>query len=117
MRTITFAFIIIAVTLLIGDVFFGTQYFSARDKYESLLTTTRINSKIVAFNKLFVDKVLKNTGDVSYEDRLKLENAVVDTRDKDIVDAWHKFLDSRTEAEAQNGTKTLLSLFADKMVY
>jgi hypothetical protein len=117
MKNSTAFFLLIIIILVIGNLYFASQFYSIRDKYEIILGTTRVNSKIIAFDKLFVDKVLKNTGEVSYEDRLKLENAVIETHDNEIIAAWHQFLNSKTEEQAQNGTKTLLTLFADKIIY
>lgn len=117
MRKSAVILIIIIISLLAGNGYFGFKYFSAQEQLEKILNINRINAKIVAFNKLFVDNVLKNERDVSYENRVRLENAAVETQDKEIIDAWHSFLDSKTEAEAQEGTKNLLTLFVEKIIY
>jgi len=117
MKKITIALIIIILILLGSNAYFCYKYFPLKKQFDSLSTTKQINAKIVDFNKLFVDKVLIESGEVSYEDRLKLENAVVATQDEEITNEWHSFLNSKTEADAQAGTKKLLYLFANKIVY
>lgn len=117
MRKSAIISIIIIIGLLASTAYFGFKYFSAQNQLDKIFSVNRINAKIVAFNKLFVDNVLKNERDVSYENRVRLENAAVETQDKEIIDAWHSFLDSKTEAEAQEGTKNLLGLFAEKIIY
>jgi len=108
---------IIILVLLAGNVYFYLQYSSVREQLDDVSRNNQVNTKIVAFSKLFVEKVLVDENEVSYEDRLKLENAVVDTQDEDIINEWHNFLNSKTEFEAQAGTKKLLSLFVNKIIY
>lgn len=117
MRKPAVILIIVIIALLAGNAYFAFKYFSAQNQLDKILGTNRINAKIIAFNKIFVDNVLKNKGEISYENRLRLENAAIETQDKEIVDAWHSFLDSKTEAEAQEGTKNLLTLFVEKIIY
>ena len=117
MSKFTIILIIVIIILLVSNAYFSFKYFSTQEQLEKILSINRVNAKIIVFNKLFVHNVLKNEGEVSYEDRLRIENAVIETRDKEIIDGWHDFLDSRTEAQAQEGTKNLLSLFADKIIY
>ena len=64
-----------------------------------------------------MDKVLKYKGEITYQDRLSLENAVVNTKDNTIIDGWHNFLASTTEADAQQRVLVLLDLFAAKLAY
>ena len=112
----TIILIVIILALLAGNVYRYLQYSSVKEQLDNVSKNNQVNTKIVAFGKLFVEKVLVDVGEVSYEDRLKLENAVVDTQDQDIIDEWHAFLNSKTEADAQVGTKNLLSLFINKII-
>ena len=75
------------------------------------------NGKIIAFDTLFIQKVLKAQGEVSSEDRLRLENAVYETGDTQIVEEWHLFLASQTEEEAQSRALELLTMLSSKIVY
>ncbi|MDP3245186.1 MAG: hypothetical protein Q8M83_06050 [bacterium] len=73
------------------------------------------NARIVNFTKLFIKQVLKAETEVSFETRLKLENAVRDLGDVEILAQWQKFTDSKTEIDAQQDVKNLLELLVDKM--
>jgi len=110
-------FLIIIIFILLGsNAYFCYKYFPLKEQFDKVSNTNQINVKILTFNKLFVEKVLIQEGEVSYEDRLKLENAVVDTQDEEIINEWHLFLNSQTEADAQIRTKALLQLFANKII-
>lgn len=73
------------------------------------------NSKIISFSRLFVDNVLKAGKEVNLNTRLKLENAVRDIKDDEILAQWDKFTKSQTESEAQNEVKNLLDLLMKKI--
>lgn len=88
---------------------------TARKKAQSELTAFSHNKKISAFQKLFVDKVLKSDGDVDFDTRVLLQNSVNDTGDKDVIEAWNSFLRAKTEDEGQARVKDLLSLLSSKL--
>ncbi len=73
------------------------------------------NERIINFLKLFITKVLKAEGEVDFETRLKLENAVREIQDKEILDQWIKFTESKTEEEAQKNVKDLLEILVNKL--
>ncbi len=74
-----------------------------------------VNDKVLSFTKLFIEKVLKAKGEVSFEDRLQLENMVRDLKDNEILTAWNTFVDSKTEHDAQEGVKSLLTILVNKI--
>ena len=117
MNKITIILIILIILLLAGNIFLGVEYYSIKVQLQKVAVTSEVNSSILAFDKLFVDKVLKSQGETSYQDRLSLENAVVNTKDSTIIDAWHNFLASTTEADAHARVLVLLDLFAAKLAY
>lgn len=120
MNKSTVIFLIIVILLVIGITALGTAYFIQERKITVLEDTVGLCNnygKIVNFEKLFIEKVLASNGAVSYEDRLKLETAVVDTKDEDIIAQWQKFLASTNEQEAQQGVVGLLKLFSAKLNY
>ena len=59
--------------------------------------------------------MLKAEKEIDFETRLKLENAVRNIGDDEILIQWQKFIESKTEAEAQTGVKNLLDLLVDKI--
>lgn len=109
--------IIVLAALLAG---FISQWFIAGQQLQAsrdLLKTYQYNEKILAFTKFFVSKVLKAQADVSFEDRLKLENDVRALNDKEILDQWQAFVNSKDEKEAQTQVRNLLDLLISKVVY
>jgi len=78
-------------------------------------TAATMNKNVVGFMQIFIKQVLKNDKGVDFETRLKLETAVRDLKDEQILASWQKFTDSKTEAEAQSNVKDLLEILADKI--
>ena len=73
------------------------------------------NRQAVDFLRAFIDKVLRAKGEVSFNDRLQLENMVRDLKDDAILAEWNKFVNSQTPAEAQEEVKNLLELLTHKI--
>lgn len=112
--------VIIIIILLAGNVFFAFRYFSLQKELaetKQTLKTQQINEKVLNFTNLFITKVLKAEGEVSFEDRLQLENAVRTLEDEEILAQWQKFTESKTEIEAQEEVKNLLEMLVNKIVY
>jgi len=103
--------VIFIIILLIGNVFWGGRYLSMSKQLQSVKKTIelqKVNEKVIKFGKLFINGVLRSENEVSFETRLMLENAVRDTGKKDIMSNWQKFIDSKSESEAQQNVKDLL---------
>ncbi|MEK7644210.1 MAG: hypothetical protein AAB390_02825 [Patescibacteria group bacterium] len=79
-----------------------------------LQESNRIN-EIAKFNKMFIDRVLINKKQVSFEERLELENAVRGLNDPDILNQWNRFVESPDETAAQGEVKKLLAVLVDKI--
>ncbi len=112
--------ITIILLLMIGNVFFGFKYLTVQKELKLIqanLKKQEINQKILNFISLFIKKVLKAKGEVDFETRLKLENAVREIRDKEILEKWQNFTNSQTEEEAQENVKDLLEILVDKINY
>ncbi len=73
------------------------------------------NQQAIGFLQAFVDKVLRAKSEVSFDDRLQLENMVRDLKDDAILAEWNKFVNSQTPATAQEEVKNLLELLAHKI--
>ena len=67
------------------------------------------------FLNLFIDKVLNAQGEVSFEDRLQLENRVRDLKDPEVLAQWEKFTGSASEEQVQVEVKNLLALLVKKI--
>lgn len=112
--------IIIIGVLLIFSIFITIQYFKSNRESKQLkilLEKNNLNTAILDFNKLFIDNVLKSKGEIDFETRLKLENAVRDLKDKEVLSQWQKFTESNTEEKAQDEVKNLLEMLANKISY
>lgn len=109
---------IVILLLLAGNVFLGTQYFALDQECRQVkasLTTQETNGGILNFTKMFVADVLKAQTEVDFETRLKLENAVREINDPEILSQWQKFTESITEEEAQQEVKNLLEMLIYKI--
>ena len=113
--------IIYTVTILILAsiiVFLGVGWMNTMvelKKQSQLAKVQQINLKAVDFFKLFIANVLKNQKEVTFEERLQLENAILDLKDQQLLDHWHKFTSSKTESEAQQATVELFELLVNKI--
>jgi len=112
--------LILILVLLAGNLVLGFKYYSVQKELglvKQMLKTQQFNDKVLGFTTLFISKVLKAEKEVSFEDRLKLENAVRDIEDQDIFDQWQKFIQSKTEDQAQQEVKNLLEMLVKKIKY
>jgi hypothetical protein len=110
-------FLIILILSAVVIVLAG-QYYMTRQNLitsENKVKTFQYDQKVLGFTKLFIAKVLKADGAVSFDDRLQLENSVRDINDKAIFDQWEKFINAGTSLEAQIEVKNLLELLANKI--
>lgn len=111
--------LIIVITILVaGNIFFGVKCFldgKLLQEKEQQIQKQVFNRDVVGFLNLFIEKVLKAQGEVSFEDRLKLENSVRSLEDDEILSKWEAFSDSATEAQAQRNVKDLLQILGQKI--
>lgn len=109
------------ITILVaGNILLGVNYFIAQENIKTLernVKTQQYSAKVLQFTNLFIEKVLKAQTEVSFKDRLKLENSVRDLNDPEILVQWQKFTASQTEQDAQKEVKNLLELLVKKIPY
>ena len=111
-------FVVIILFLLAGNVYFAVQYSAVKKELAETrieLQTKEFNEKILNFTSLFITKVLKAEGEVDFETRLNLENAVRNLGNEEILSRWQKFIGSETEVEAQTEVKNLLEMLVSKI--
>ena len=77
----------------------------------------KVNLKILAFRNMFTQKVLMSSGEIDFETRLDLENAVRALNDQEIFDQWEKFVKSATKEDASREAKNILNLLIEKTQY
>jgi hypothetical protein len=110
--------IILVLILLVGNIFFGLKYSAVQKELklaQATLEAQKTNERVLGFTKLFIEKVLKAETEIDFETRLKLENAVRNLDDGEILSQWQKFTESQTEAEAQKQVKNLLEMLVNKI--
>jgi len=84
---------------------------------QSAILAQQINEKTLRFANLFVDKLLSGQAEVSFEDRLELENSVRALNDQQIFVQWQKFTKSASQPDAQRNLGDLLKLLIKKISY
>ncbi len=87
------------------------------NKANQRLRAQQINEKALSFEKLFVEKVLNSRNEISFEDRLQLENAVRQLNDQAIFIQWQKFTKSENNEDAQLQAGNLFTLLINKISY
>lgn len=105
--------------MVVANIYFVTQFVLLKlelQDTQKLIKVQETNEKVLFFSHLFVDKVLSASGEVNFEDRLKLENAVRDINDQNILSRWQKFTNSKTDTEAQREAGQLFSALLDKFL-
>ena len=105
--------------VLILAVILGFSYYSKakeNNELKSQVQERQTNEKVVNFLNLFVKKVLKAEQEVSFEDRLGLENAIRDIGDAELLKKWEAFTEGSTEVQIQLGVKDLLEALVNKIV-
>jgi hypothetical protein len=110
--------IVVALILLVGNVFFWLKYSATQKellKTTQALETQKTNENLLNFAELFIDTVLKAEGEIDFETRLQLENAVRNLNDNEILAQWQEFVGSKTEIEAQEEVKNLLEILVSKI--
>jgi len=110
--------LIIILILFAGNIFLGVKYFSVVKELrqtQAAPQTQTTNEKVLEFSRLFIGEVLKADSEINFDTRLKLETAVRNLNDEEILNQWQKFVDSKTEAGAQEEVKNLLELLVSKV--
>ena len=111
-------FIVVAGMLVIGNTYFALKANSLSGELATAkkeISSFNRNDKIISFSRMFINSVLKTDKEVDFDTRLKLENAVRDIKDDEILAQWNKFVKSGNEAEAQKEVKSLLDLLMKKI--
>lgn len=110
-----FLIIVLFISLVISDVFFTYTYFSHQREVKILEEKQYINENVLNFTQLFVSKVLSGQKEISFEDRLQLENSIRALKDKEVFDYWDKFTKAKDQTEVQDNFYNLFSLLLKKI--
>jgi hypothetical protein len=108
---------ILMLALVAGNIFFSIQYIQGiKDAANSPVDNTPVRIQTARFLKLFVDVVLNTKEEISFENRVKLENDVRQLGDADIIKEWNVFVNSKDATIAQASAVKLMSMLANKMI-
>lgn len=109
---------VIFIVLALAAISLGVGYVVQAQEIHALqkqVAKQQTNGKIVNFLNLFIQKVLEANSDISFDDRLQLENEVRSLNDQQILGQWDKFVNSKTVEDAQLQVKNLLQLLVSKI--
>lgn len=101
--------ILVCVTTLYAFTCMGLRAAQAQ------LQGQKDNEKTLALAKLFVEKVLQGQDEVSFDDRLKLENAVRDLNNQQIFNQWQKIVKSKSDSETQQNVGIFLDMLINNL--
>lgn len=111
---------LLLLILVAGNIYLGVQYTQStkRDTDKLLAETEKTDERIKTsrFLKLFIDKVLSTNGEISFEDRVKLESDIRSLEDESLVKQWETFVASKDSNEAQKSAVLLMSMLMNKMI-
>jgi|SRR3989338_2989379 len=108
-------FFIISLSL---NVYFAAQFILLKMDLKNTAEQLRVqqsDEKALAFMNLFVNKILLAEGEVNFEDRLKLENAVRELNDAEVFSHWQNFTNGANESAAQYEVGKIFSLLLKKI--
>lgn len=111
--------VIIVISLLVAmTIYLSVECFllaSELNLVKANLKAQEINIKAGLFANLFIDKILLTAGEVNFDDRLKLENAVRDLNDPEIFAKWQQLTSSQGDAQTQQIVGSILKLLINKI--
>jgi len=104
------------VVLLAGNIYLSVQFIEGLKKpVLEDQTNVTIQIKSARFLKTFINKVLNTQGAVSFEDRVQLENDILQIHDPVLTTSWKAFVESKTSKEAQTNAVKLMALLIDRV--
>src|SRR5680860_229013 len=103
----------VIIILVLGNLFFASFSITGilkQRQLEQTVQSQQINSKVLIFAKLFLIKVLRSEGEITFDDRLELENSVRAINNKEIFSAWQAFTKAKDQVEVQQKYYDLFNL-------
>ncbi len=111
---------ILLLVLLAGNLYFSAQYiYSLNNDKVAVIDTGAaevIKIKNANFLKLFINKVVKANGTVTYEDRVQLENDVRQIHNPALTAQWELFVGNKDAKKAEAAATDLMLMLADGTV-
>ena len=114
-KTLVIVTVVVALVVIVGIYLIMKFRSKLETQIQQLTEVNQRRDKVGAFLRLFIDKVLNTTGEVVFEERLKLENEMRELKDDQLLSLWQRFVDSKSPADAQKNLKGLLAGLAEKI--
>ena len=106
---------ILMLVLLAGNIYLSVWYIT-NIQQQADQTNIKTTDRYLAIHALkdFIDTVLSTTGAVAYDDRVRLENDMLQVKDPTLSKEWTDFINSKDSAIAQgNAVKVMSTLATD----
>ncbi len=106
---------ILIILLIATNGWWAVRSYRAIPKQEISLPDPAIKQRaeVIAFLKFFVATVLQGEGEISFDDRLKLENMIRSINDEPTLTQWKEFVSAQNNTNAQKALKNLLEALAN----
>ena len=106
---------LIFIAIICLASFFAWQWYKSLKEMKIMSENYIENERIVNFISLFTSNMLSTEKEVSFNERLKMENAVRDIDNQEIFNQWQGFTDSSSDKEAQENARILLKLLVENL--
>lgn len=107
---------LLMVFLLCGNVYFSTEFITSLQKPAvEAEANTVLRLKSGRALKDFINKVLDTKGEISLEDRVMLENDILQIHDPVLTSAWNAFVSSKTTIEGQQNAVKVMVLLVERV--
>jgi predicted DNA-binding helix-hairpin-helix protein len=111
---------ILLVILLAGNLYFSVQYVqNLKDSQVPVVDKGAqevMQIKNANFLKLFINKVVKSSGTVTYEDRVQLENDVRQIHNPELTAQWETFVANKDPKKAEAAATDLMLILVEGTV-
>ena len=111
---------VLLVVLLAGNLYFSVQYVqNLKDSQVPVVDKGAqevMQIKNANFLKLFINKVVKSSGTVTYEDRVQLENDVRQIHNPELTAQWETFVANKDPKQAEAAATDLMLILVEGTV-
>ncbi len=110
---------IIILVLLAGNIYLSLQYISVSKQLQQIKDqssgTVSVRAQSALVLKEYLNVVLNTTSTTSSDDRIKLENDLIQLQDSAVTTQWNAFVASKDSKTSQANAVKLIGLLEDKI--
>ena len=111
---------VLLIVLLAGNLYFSVQYVESLKNSQTPVVDKGaqevLQIKNANFLKLFINKVVKSSGTVTYEDRVQLENDVRQIHNPELTSQWETFVANKDPKKAEEAATDLMLILVEGTV-